>query len=197
MLSYTSEPNTVHPVPLVDRDAFDDLSVDDLLAFARDQDITLTLDGERLRVSAPKGALSLELKRAIGNRKSELVEALSLRGRIRPRTDGYAGAYPVSFAQERLWFLDQLEGPSAVYNVPVAVRLRGPLALDVLQKSLDALIERHTVLRTTFSVEDGVPLQSIAAVETLPLRSIDLRGKPIPKHRSTRPLRARPVDPFV
>jgi hypothetical protein len=59
--------------------------------------------------------------------------------------------FPVSFAQQRLWFLDQLEGASAIYNVKLSVRLHGPLDLDCLQQAVDILVGRHETLRTSFS----------------------------------------------
>ncbi|RYZ42467.1 MAG: non-ribosomal peptide synthetase [Myxococcaceae bacterium] len=71
------------------------------------------------------------------------------------------GALPLSFAQQRLWFLDQLEPGSTVYNVPSAVRLTGPLDVAALERSFDALVHRHESLRTTFQVEEGSPVQVI------------------------------------
>src|SRR5439155_7602286 len=71
---------------------------------------------------------------------------------------------PLSFAQQRLWFFDQLEPHSPLYNVPVAVRLGGPLDMDALRRSLVGIIERHEILRTTFAARDGQPYQVIAPV---------------------------------
>src|SRR5712691_11726773 len=73
----------------------------------------------------------------------------------------------LSFAQQRLWFLEQLEGPSAVYNVPVATRLRGPLNVDALQHSLNGLVARHAALRTTFPTHEGHPVPRIADCQTV------------------------------
>ena len=64
-----------------------------------------------------------------------------------------AGRLPLSHAQERLWFLAQLDPDSGAYNIAEAVRLQGPLDLEALQRSLDALVARHEVLRTTFPAE--------------------------------------------
>lgn len=87
-----------------------------------------------------------------------------------PRTD----TLPLSFAQQRLWFLDQLESGSAFYNVPAAVRLTGTLNVDALPRALDHLANRHEVLRTSFSSRNGQPFQIIAPALRLPFDVIDL-----------------------
>src|SRR5947207_6319134 len=66
-----------------------------------------------------------------------------------PRRSG-AGPAPLSFAQERLWLLDQLLGSSAAYNVPRALQLRGDLDTSALERALAALVERHEILRTVY-----------------------------------------------
>nr|WP_161965688.1 HAD-IIIC family phosphatase [Steroidobacter cummioxidans] len=70
---------------------------------------------------------------------------------------------PLSSAQRRLWFIDQIEGGSLAYHVPLAVKLVGSVDRDALQKALDALVARHEVLRTRFSSVGGEPVQHVVA----------------------------------
>ena len=65
---------------------------------------------------------------------------------------------PLSFAQQRLWFLDQLEPNSPRYNVSRALRLRGELNLTILQEALDAIVSRHETLRSNFREVNGLPI---------------------------------------
>ncbi len=72
---------------------------------------------------------------------------------------------PLSFAQQRLWFIDQLQGPSSVYNLAVALRLSGRLDTDVLAAALSDVVWRHESLRTTFVATDGIPQQCVLPPE--------------------------------
>ncbi len=86
--------------------------------------------------------------------------------------------FPVSFAQQRLWFLDQFEPNSPFYNIPLAVRLRGPLDVSAFQQALNGLVERHETLRTTFGSVDNQPVQLIAPSGTLAMPLEDLSQLP-------------------
>ncbi|HSG38215.1 MAG TPA: condensation domain-containing protein, partial [Thermoanaerobaculia bacterium] len=87
-----------------------------------------------------------------------------------PREDGM----PLSFAQQRLWFIDQLEPGNAVYNIPTAVRLAGEVAPDLLARIFAEVVRRHEVLRTTFRSSGGQPVQEIAAALEPELAVLDL-----------------------
>ncbi|MFH9942080.1 amino acid adenylation domain-containing protein [Streptomyces murinus] len=87
---------------------------------------------------------------------------------------------PLSPAQQRLWFLDQLEGPSATYNIPLAVRVRGALDREALRGALSDVVARHEVLRTRYPAQDGTPYQSV-----LPVESIDLTLPVVPVTEDT------------
>src|SRR6185503_4978712 len=92
-----------------------------------------------------------------------------------------SGDLPLSFAQERLWFLNQLEPESAFYNMPSGVRLSGELDVDALKRTLSEVIRRHEVLRTTFPIVDGVPVQRVSAAKPFNLPVLDLSKLPEPE----------------
>jgi len=89
------------------------------------------------------------------------------------------GALPLSFAQQRLWFLDQLEGASTTYNIPLALRLTGRLNVLALTASLTTLVQRHEALRTTFSMGQETPVQVIAPSQPVLLPVVDVQTLPI------------------
>ncbi|HEU5110714.1 MAG TPA: amino acid adenylation domain-containing protein, partial [Micromonosporaceae bacterium] len=110
--------------------------------------------------------------RGFAARLGELEPEFSLRVPIpvRPRD----GDQPASLFQERMWFLEQLTGSVGGFTIPEAVRLRGPLDVTALHRALNAVVERHETLRTSFPTRDGQPVQRIAAHHHLPLEVTDL-----------------------
>nr|WP_279636949.1 non-ribosomal peptide synthetase [Corallococcus llansteffanensis] len=91
---------------------------------------------------------------------------------------GRTSAPPLSFAQQRLWFIDQLEPGNSLYNMPLPLRLIGALDVDALHASLDALMARHESLRTTFRMEAGQPVQHVHAEASVPFEFVDLTDLP-------------------
>src|SRR5205807_8588281 len=85
-------------------------------------------------------------------------------------------SFPLSYAQRRLWFLDQLEPGGGAYNMPAAITLSGGLDEAALAGALTALVRRHEALRTTFTNEGGRPAQRISPAAPVPLPVIDLSG---------------------
>jgi amino acid adenylation domain-containing protein len=82
--------------------------------------------------------------------------------------------YPVSFSQRRLWFLEQLTPGEPTFHMPYAMWLEGPLDVDALQRAMDAMVERHSVLRTSIVAVDGVPEQVVADSGTVLIERISL-----------------------
>ena len=153
-----------------------------LLAELRKRDIRLWLEGDQLKYSAPTGALTAELRAEIASKRGELVELLR-------DSDAPGETVPLvpiprdqqlelSFGQQRLWFIDQLEGVSHTYNITRNLRLRGPLRVDLLQRSLDAIVARHETLRSRFPTVDGRPRLVIDGRPAMDVQFEDLGSLP-------------------
>lgn len=87
--------------------------------------------------------------------------------------------FPVSFAQQRLWFLDRFEPGSPFYNLPTVVRLQGKLNVAILEQCFQAILQRHESLRTTFTTIDGQPVQEVSSHFDFALRVVNLRELPV------------------
>ncbi|HEU5380543.1 MAG TPA: amino acid adenylation domain-containing protein [Ktedonobacteraceae bacterium] len=101
--------------------------------------------------------------------KRRMLAELLRKEALEPRS------YPLSFAQQRLWFLDRWEPDSASYNIPLAVELRGQFRMRALTSSIQEIVRRHEILRTVFATVDGHPSQKVLRTLRLPLPMIDLR----------------------
>jgi amino acid adenylation domain-containing protein len=116
--------------------------------------IELRLDGERVLVHGARALLTRELQLELAANKQAILEHLK---------SGAAPAdAPLSYAQQRLWFLDQMQPGSSAYTLGMAQRLDGPLDVQALQAALSGVVARHEILRTTFPTVDGQPVQRIA-----------------------------------
>src|SRR4051794_18685583 len=94
------------------------------------------------------------------------------------------GPAPLSYAQELLWLLSQVFDDGIAYNSPGAYHLTGPLDLELLRRALEGLVERHSILRTTYTVTGGTPVQVIGKTEPVELNVVDLRGLPVDERHS-------------
>jgi amino acid adenylation domain-containing protein len=127
-------------------------------------------------VSALRSRLS-ETKRALLEKRLRgKTSSVSEMERIPKRTDH--GPAALSFAQQRLWFLDQLEPGKPFYNNSVGLRMRGNLNMEALKKSFDGLIARHEILRTTFSMVNAEPVQVVSASSETTIEFTDLSHVP-------------------
>lgn len=126
------------------------------------------LEGERLRCRAPAGVLTAELQAQIVQNKAEIIELVKKNisatqlneAEIQPRPVGQQ-ALPLSFAQQRLWFLHQLEPENPVNNCFYGITIEGLVDVELQNRCLTEVIRRHESLRTTFSLADGEPIQVI------------------------------------
>ncbi len=129
-------------------------------------DVKLWVEDNQLRINAPKGVLTPALRDELSQRKVELMRLLQATGNnseivpILPQSQE-SNSFALSFSQQRLWFLDQLEPGNAAYNLSAAIRLKGTLRLDVLEKSLNEIVRRQESLRTTFITVDDKPVEII------------------------------------
>jgi amino acid adenylation domain-containing protein len=172
------------------------LTTAQFVAHLRSLGIKLSIDdGDLLRCRAPKGSLTAELRDELAERKAELLAWLHSTGD--PASNGSAepavhGTEPLSFAQERLWFIDRFQPGGAAYNITSAIRIRGALVVAALEDSFGELLQRHEPLRMTFVTVDGEPRQTVTphAAFRLPILDVDLR----PEHQRLAAIEALLVE---
>jgi amino acid adenylation domain-containing protein len=158
-------------------------SIYEFLSDLARQDIKLWVEDNRLRCNAPKDVLTPEIRSQLAERKGEILSFLQqnklafysrqIAPVSRPKN------LPLSFAQQRLWFIEQLEGGTAVYNIPAALHLNGTLNVTALQKALQEIARRHEVLRTRFTTVENSPVQVIYAEPQFTWLLVDLQHLPI------------------
>src|SRR5689334_11068203 len=116
----------------------------------------------------------------VSPKKRALIEAmLRKEGVVSAAADqipcrGDRGPAPLSFAQQRLWFFDQFEPGSPVYNLTAPISFEGDLNIPALERAFNAIVQRHESLRTTFDFHDGQPVQIIAPAQKIGMYIIDL-----------------------
>ena len=137
---------------------------------------------QRAEVEVPvRAVFETPTLRALASRIEEIrrTDAVGDRPALEALPEGRQGDdLPASFAQQRLWFLDQLEPDSPLYNVPLALRLRGPLSIADFTAAVERLVERHEALRTTFRSVEGEVRQRVASPRPLEVEVTDLRDVP-------------------
>ncbi|MBD2278683.1 non-ribosomal peptide synthetase [Aphanizomenon flos-aquae] len=157
------------------------MAIFEFLSLLNNLDIKIWIEDDQLRFRAPKGAMTAELKQQIKERKAEIIAflqeaqtatqitSLSLVPVARDKD------LPLSFAQQRMWFLSQLDGESTFYNESFQLRIVGKLSLTALEQSINEIIRRHEALRTNFPTVEGVPFQVIRPNLTLSIPVINVQ----------------------
>jgi amino acid adenylation domain-containing protein len=143
--------------------------------------VQLTVDGDRLRCSAPRGVLTDALRTELASRKAEVLAWMQAQAERNGGGHGDAGAAGervLSPAQQRLWFIDQMQPGNPAYNITVGLRLVGVLDIDALRACLAELTERHEALRTVYEAIDGHPVPVVQPAGGHDVPVIDLRAHP-------------------
>ncbi|WOD37580.1 non-ribosomal peptide synthetase [Nodosilinea sp. E11] len=152
-----------------------------------DPDSTVASNQTRLRCNAPEGTLTPTLRQELTDRKAELITYLQKNPDSRkPQLEGSLPSThlpihpstptPLSFAQQRLWFLYQLAPHNPFYNVPAAIHLTGTLDRSALERSLQEIVRRHAALRTRFTTVDGQPVQVVEPNANVELAVVNLQS---------------------
>ena len=164
------------------------MKVVEFLSYLNSLEIKLWLEEDKLKYQAPQGVMTAEIKQEIGTRKSEILDFLSREAQPSPNSPESViipvsrdEDLPLSFAQQRMWFLYQMDSQNPAYNECPAIRLTGNLNIDILEQSLNAIIQRHEILRTTFPMVEGKPIQKIAPFLKVNLLKVELKDLPIEK----------------
>jgi Condensation domain/TubC N-terminal docking domain len=145
------------------------MSVTKLLIELLQSGMQLWVEDDELCYRASQAALTPARREQLSERKSEIVALLA------EENTKYSSP---SFAQQRLWLLQQLEPDDTSYNMRQAIRMKGALDVGALRKALGTIVARQEALRTTFAVLDGSPVQVIAPALDVPLPVEDLGGPP-------------------
>jgi amino acid adenylation domain-containing protein len=159
-------------------------TIEEFLSDLCSLDVKLWVEDNRLRCSAPKDVLTPVIKQELAERKEDILDFIrnnnvalsSDKQLIRPVKR--QANLPLSFAQQRLWFLAQLEPNNPFYNIPAAVSLQGQLNIEALEQSFNEIISRHEVLRTNFQTVAGQAIAVISKEKSLNLSIFDISNLP-------------------
>ncbi|HEY9848381.1 MAG TPA: amino acid adenylation domain-containing protein, partial [Leptolyngbyaceae cyanobacterium] len=165
-------------------------TIAEFISYLKTLDVQLFVEGDpntpldkiRLRCNAPEGILTTALRQELADRKAEIITYLHKKeaGEKKELLSTLSHSplptphYPLSFAQQRLWFLYQLAPDNPFYNVPAAIRLTGKLDRTALERSFQEIVRRHDALRTTFKIIDGQPVQIVEPHAKVELSVVNL-----------------------
>jgi surfactin family lipopeptide synthetase A len=159
--------------------------IEQLISGLRQRDIVLRLENERLVCDAPRGVMTPELIEQVQSNKEAIVKFLkqtrdedvskSIKNSV--PTVSRDIEIPLSFSQESLWFLEQLNPGTSAYNIPLKIPIAANVDGGILQRTLDEIVRRHEALRTRFRSLRGSPTQVISPPSAVPLAIVDLSNE--------------------
>jgi myxalamid-type nonribosomal peptide synthetase MxaA len=159
------------------------MSIERFLAELFRLNIRLWIENDRLRCSGLDAALTPDIVAAISARKADILDFLKANIEPVTRTSQTIrarrnSAPPLSFAQQRLWFVEQMLPGTALHHMPFAIETRGRLDGAALEAALAKVASRHAILRTRIEAERGAPRQSVTDTPGVPVKRLDRRGNP-------------------
>ncbi|PCC14223.1 MULTISPECIES: condensation domain-containing protein [unclassified Pseudoalteromonas] len=157
-----------------------------IVAEAEAQNIVLYVKNNQLAFMAERGKFPDSLKLQIKHHKPAIIDYLlrcQLNAKAKQQTKLIAKApadmeLPLSYAQQGLWFIDQLDAGSSQYNVPVTLELIGELQVTAVESALNRIVQRHEILRTVYKEVDGSPIQQVMPAQPFHLAQYDLSEVP-------------------
>jgi amino acid adenylation domain-containing protein len=128
------------------------------------RNVELWFEGDALRWRAPKGELKEDDRTLLTSKKAEVIHMLKQSGLTQIET------FPLAYGQRALWYINQSAPESAAYNVAFSARICSEFNMDALRQAIQALVDRHSSLRTTYAVLDGEPIQQVHGYMVCPLQ---------------------------
>ncbi|MEH2375500.1 amino acid adenylation domain-containing protein [Nostoc sp.] len=158
------------------------MNIEKFLANLQTKGVKIWIDGDQLGCRAPKGVMTAVIQQELKERKTEILAFLK-EAQIATQSPSFPlmpvakdRELPLSFAQQRMWFLYQLDKESPFYNESLQVQIAGKLSVTALEQSINEIIRRHEALRTTFVVREGIPFQAILPTCAIAIPIVDLQG---------------------
>lgn len=161
------------------------LTTAEFLLQLRDMGAELWVDEEKLRFTVPNDVITSSLREELARRKTEIMRFLAdsassiSSGPIPLQPVSGDGVLPVSFSQERLWFLSQMEPDSTAYVISLGVRMQGKLNVRAFERSINEIVRRHEVLRTIFKESAGRPEQVVLPPTGITFPLVNLQELPV------------------
>lgn len=174
------------------------MAIKDKLKQFADQGIHFYLDDDKLKSRAPKGAMTQDIKAYVGQNKEAIISFLmdNRQDSLNPCLRSERAQVPMSFSQERLWFIDQLEEGSVHYHIPLLFEYQGTLDTEAVELSIQRLVDRHQSLRTVYGQNESGGYQRVLREVKLELKEENLMQceSPVAEQALIKELVSQPFD---